>query len=465
METCNSCNPCGSEEINLKFGEAAYTLFKRLKYGIDTCCDENYELDLYKKELCDLNAKLDAGVTPTNFQCEGLTELLYSITCNTITLTWTNPIGVTTVDIDYKVNTSTEWLNFATGTTSTTVVINGLTQATTYSVRIKTHCPYSSSEWLEYMITTSECDTPLPCVDISDIEVVPTCNAATLTWTNSANTFGTIVQYSEQGSGIWTTVMEGISHDIEAITITGLESGVAYEVSLQTVCTQGNSTSITIVPFETLNCPCPPASITLTPTCSSISVAWVAVSPVDSVEIEYQQNGETIWQTIDTSGLLDGSYTLTELNELTQFNFRVRTICGEVAGEWMEYVSSTYECCEYRIDMSFSTPPNDIKDCQDVCRTEVDNGTINYRDITVGILDCNNEPTYPNDVEFTFSYDTMDCDGNVTTGTFVYTLPAFAAPQVIYSYISSETCCCYPIVGGSPWIIKNVYYVSNNAGL
>lgn len=464
METCNSCNPCGSEEINLKFGEAAYTLFKRLKYGIATCCDENYELDLYNKELCDLNAKLDAGLTPTNFQCEGLTELLYSITCNTITLTWTNPIGVTTVDIDYKVNTSTEWLSFATGTTSTTVVINGLTQATTYSVRIKTHCPYSSSEWLEYMITTSECDTPLPCVDVSDIEVIPTCNGATITWTNSVNTFGTIVQYSEQGSGIWITAAEGLTSAVEIMVITGLESGTAYEISLQTVCTQGNSTVEIIVPFETLECPCPPASITLTPTCGSISIAWSATTPVDEILIEYQQDGDVSWQSIDTFGLLDGSYTLTELNELTQFNFRVRSRCGEVVSDWINYTSSTYECCEYRVDIGF-TETTIVKNCQDVCRTEVEDGTITYRTLSVGILDCNNEPTYPNDVEFTVSYEIIDCDGNITTNTFVYTLPAFAGPQAIFPYVYSETCCCYSLTGGPAYAITNILSVTNNAGL
>jgi len=465
METCNSCNPCGSEEINLKFGEAAYTLFKRLKYGIATCCDENYELDLYNKELCDLNAKLDAGLTPTNFECEGLTELLYSVTCNTITLTWTNPIGVTTVDIDYKVNTATEWLNFATGTSSTTVVINDLTQGTTYTVRIKTHCPYSSSEWLEYIIATPECDTPLPCIDISDVIVTPTCTGATVTWTNSVNTFGTIVQYSEEGSGIWTTVVEGLTTDVEIINITGLEQGTSYEVSLQGVCTQGSSTTETIVPFETLACPCLPATITLTPTCGSITIAWLAVSPVDSVEIEYQQDGDIIWQTIDTAGLLDGSYTITELNELTQFNFRVRTICDEEVGEWIEYTSSTYECCEYRVDAGFYSPPIVIKDCQDACRTEVEDGMINYREITVGILDCNNEPTYPNDVEFTLTYESIDCDGVVTTGTIVYTLPAFASPQIIFSYIHSETCCCYPLTGGPAYAITNILSLTNNAGL
>jgi hypothetical protein len=464
METCNNCNPCGSEEINLKFGEAAYTLFKRLKYGIATCCDENYELDLYNKELCDLNAKLDAGLTPTNFQCEGLTELLYSTTCNTITLTWTNPIGVTTVDIDYKVNTATNWTNFVTGTSSTTVVINGLTQGTSYSVRIKTHCPYSSSEWLEYIITTPECDSPESCVNISDVDVIPTCNNATVTWTNSTNTFGTIVQYSEQGSGVWTTAAEGLTSAVEVMVISDLEQGTAYEISLQGVCSQGNSTNEIVVAFETLSCPCLPATITLTPTCGTISVAWVAVSPVDSVEIEYQQDGETLWQTIDTFGLLDGSYTLTELNELTQFNFRVRTICGEVASEWIYYTSSTYECCEYRIDISFSESTS-VKDCQDVCRTEVENGTITYRTLTVGILDCNNEPTYPNDVEFIVSYETIDCNGTITSGTLVYTLPAFAGPQAIFPYVYSETCCCYTLTGGPAYAITNILTVTNNAGL
>ena len=58
METCSSCYTCGSESINVKYAEAIYTLFKRMKYGITTCCDENWEIDIYNKELCDMNALL-----------------------------------------------------------------------------------------------------------------------------------------------------------------------------------------------------------------------------------------------------------------------------------------------------------------------------------------------------------------------------------------------------------------------
>jgi hypothetical protein len=59
MEACSSCYNCGSESINVKFAEAIYTQFKRMKYGIATCCDENWELDIYNKELCDMHSKLD----------------------------------------------------------------------------------------------------------------------------------------------------------------------------------------------------------------------------------------------------------------------------------------------------------------------------------------------------------------------------------------------------------------------
>jgi hypothetical protein len=33
-----------------------------MKYGIATCCDENWELDIYNKELCDMNALLDLDI-------------------------------------------------------------------------------------------------------------------------------------------------------------------------------------------------------------------------------------------------------------------------------------------------------------------------------------------------------------------------------------------------------------------
>jgi hypothetical protein len=33
-----------------------------MKYGIATCCDENWELDIYNKELCDMNALLQPNL-------------------------------------------------------------------------------------------------------------------------------------------------------------------------------------------------------------------------------------------------------------------------------------------------------------------------------------------------------------------------------------------------------------------
>lgn len=465
METCNNCNPCGSEEINLKFGEAAYTLFKRLKYGIATCCDENYELDVYNKELCELNAKLDNGLTPTNFQCEDITELYYNTTCNTISLIWTMPTGVNSVDIQYKVDTATEWITFG-STSNTNVVIGGLLESTTYTVRIKTQCSNASGEWLEYQMTTPACEDPIPCVDVSNVVVTPTCYGATVTWTNSPNTFGTLLEYQLNGDTEWYAVAEGLTSAVEEMTITGLTPGSVYTIRLQTACTQGNNSGEVLVNFETLACQCPPASITLTQTCGSISIAWVATAPVDSIEIEYQQDGDTSWTPIDTFGLLDGTYTLTELNELTQFNFRVRSICGETTTDWISYTSTTYECCAYRVDEGY-TELRVSKSCEDVCTppSTVTNGYILYRNLYLGILDCNNEPTYPNDVDFTIEYEVRDCDGNITTNTLVYTLPAFAAPQLVLPYIWTETCCCYLTTGGISGTLTNIISITNNAGL
>jgi hypothetical protein len=63
MESCSSCYTCGSESVNVKYAEAIYTLLKRMKYGIATCCDENWEIDIYNKELCDMNALLQPSLT------------------------------------------------------------------------------------------------------------------------------------------------------------------------------------------------------------------------------------------------------------------------------------------------------------------------------------------------------------------------------------------------------------------
>jgi hypothetical protein len=59
-----NCTNCDHSKVTIKYGEVVYSIFKELKYGIETCCPENRDVDIYNYELFDLMSKFDEDLTP-----------------------------------------------------------------------------------------------------------------------------------------------------------------------------------------------------------------------------------------------------------------------------------------------------------------------------------------------------------------------------------------------------------------
>lgn len=88
------------------------------------------------------------------------------------------------------------------------------------------------------------------------------------------------------------------------------------------------------IPTSVILAPKPgkPYDITVTPT--SITLAWTkpsqCFSPVQGYEIQYKAELEQTWKSERTS---EKSMTISSLNEMTKYKFRVKAICNDVAGE------------------------------------------------------------------------------------------------------------------------------------
>jgi photosystem II stability/assembly factor-like uncharacterized protein len=67
------CNPEQVVDINCKFGDSVYALFKRMRYGIETCCEYDLDKIEIKKDLMDLGALYDPDMCipgqPVPFGC------------------------------------------------------------------------------------------------------------------------------------------------------------------------------------------------------------------------------------------------------------------------------------------------------------------------------------------------------------------------------------------------------------
>ena len=63
-----NCTDCDLSKVEINFGAAIYAIFKEMKYGIETCCHENRDVDIYNHELFQLMGKLDEDKTPIQWQ-------------------------------------------------------------------------------------------------------------------------------------------------------------------------------------------------------------------------------------------------------------------------------------------------------------------------------------------------------------------------------------------------------------
>lgn len=93
-----------------------------------------------------------SGSTDTCNAPIGLTSS--AITTTGATVGWTAASGALSYDVDYKPNASATWINAATGTTSTSINISGLTSATLYDWRVRTNCSVGSSTYATAQFTT-----------------------------------------------------------------------------------------------------------------------------------------------------------------------------------------------------------------------------------------------------------------------------------------------------------------------
>jgi hypothetical protein len=93
------------------------------------------------------------GTPPACSQPAGLASS--AITSSSATVSWSAVSGANSYDVDYKTTASSTWVNAATGTTSLSVNLSGLSASTAYDWRVRANCASSSSTYGTAQFTTS----------------------------------------------------------------------------------------------------------------------------------------------------------------------------------------------------------------------------------------------------------------------------------------------------------------------
>lgn len=170
-----------------------------------------------------------------------------AITTTSATVGWTAVSGAVSYDVDYKPNSSTTWINAATGTTATSLGLTGLTSGTLYDYRVRTNCTSGSSSYSAAQFTTVStviCNAP---TGLSSSAVTTT--GATVSWTAISGALNYNVDYKPNSSATWINAVTGTTST--SVNLSGLTSATLYDWRVRTNCSGGNST-YTAAQFTTL---------------------------------------------------------------------------------------------------------------------------------------------------------------------------------------------------------------------
>ena len=176
------------------------------------------------------------GVAPA---CNAPATLIAtSITQTTATLEWQAASGATGYLIEYKATGTTDWTVAAANHSSTTLIVSGLSQATTYDWRVATNCATGTSPYATDQFTTLEACPAPTALNTTDI----TTASAIVRWTESSLATSYVVNLKESGSATWTTVANAAIGN--NLPLSGLQPATSYDWQIQSACPVASSTWI-----------------------------------------------------------------------------------------------------------------------------------------------------------------------------------------------------------------------------
>ncbi len=267
-----------------------------------------------------------AQFTTTSPVCTAPAGLTSSaITTNLASVGWSAVSGAVSYDVDYKVASSSTWINTATATTSLSVNLTSLTASTLYDYRVRTNCVSGSSSYSSAQFTTNAvagCAVPTGLNTTNT-----TTSSATIGWTAVPGALSYKVYYKLSTSS--TYILLANATTATSINITGLAASSTYDWTLRSQCSSGNSAyasaQFTTTGTSTCNAPTGLASSAITNT--SATVSWSAVSGAVSYDVDYKTSSSSTWINAATA-TTSTNVNLSSLTATTTYDWRVRTNCS-----------------------------------------------------------------------------------------------------------------------------------------
>ena len=256
------------------------------------------------------------------------------------TVTFSAPNGasgssVTNYLVEYKATSETLWTTFGHDVSTATLsyTITGLTNGTSYDVRVSAMGKYANS-----IPSSVWSATPATLPSAPSVSSFTSGNGqATVTFAAPSSDGGSAItdykiEYKVTSAGSWSTFNHALSSSTLSYTITGLTNGTPYNVrvsALNSVGTGAASGTASATPATTASAP---NVSSLTAGNGQATLVFVVPSSdggaaITDYKIEYKTAAEGSWSTfghaVSSSTL---SYTITGLTNGTSYNVRVSAV-------------------------------------------------------------------------------------------------------------------------------------------
>ena len=253
-----------------------------------------------------------------------------------LSVSWTAPANngeaITDYDVQYKKSSDSGWTDKSHTGTGTSTTITGLTQGTTYNVRVRATNSVGSSAW------ASSTGTPAkePATPAAPTVNIASGTSLSVSWTAPANNGEAItdydVQYKKSSDSGWTD--KSHTGTGTSTTITGLTQGTTYNVRVRTTNSVGSSEWSSSGTATPATVPPAPTGVTVTSGTSvgsgKLKVSWTAPTnnggaAITGYKIQWKsgtQEFSSSRQRTDTAS----PYTITGLTNGTAYTVQVLAV-------------------------------------------------------------------------------------------------------------------------------------------
>ena len=263
-----------------------------------------------------------------------------------LALSWTAPSNggsaITSYTVEYTAS-GVSAQTVSTGTSATSYNLDGLTNGTLYSVRVRA----------VNVIGAGGYNDAVPSGTPATVPGAPTSLAGTignasvaLSWTAPADNGGAAitnytVEYTPSGGSAATVTATSSPY-----TLTGLTNGTTYSIRVAAYNSAGRGAYTTAITRTPATTPGTPAGLAATAGNAQVALSWTAPASnggaaITSYDAQYSSDSGSTWTTLSAFAATPAGATVTGLTNETVYTFRVAAVNAAGRGGWSGTVIGT----------------------------------------------------------------------------------------------------------------------------